>query len=107
MSGSTKSPTVRISPTPNAIKREGASRRIDVGANVAGRDLGAVVRDVEAALARIDFPLGYHPELLGEYEERQAAQDRLLLFAIAAADRHLPAAAGRLRRAGGWPSSRS
>ena len=25
----------------------------------------------------VDFPLGYHAELLGEYAERQAAQDRL------------------------------
>ena len=33
----------------------------------------------------MQFPEGYHPELLGEYQERQAAQDRLLLFAIAAA----------------------
>jgi Cu/Ag efflux pump CusA len=35
-------------------------------------------------VATVDFPTGYHPELLGEYAERQAAQDRLLLFAIAA-----------------------
>ena len=76
---------MRISPTPNAITREGVSRRIDVGANVEGRDLGAVVGDVEAAIASIEWPLGYHPELLGEYAERQAASDRLLLFAIVAA----------------------
>jgi CzcA family heavy metal efflux pump len=76
---------VRISPTPNAITREGVSRRIDVGANVEDRDLGAVVRDVEAAIATIEWPLGYHPELLGEHAERQAATDRLLLFAIVAA----------------------
>ena len=76
--------SVAIAPTPNAINREGTSRRIDVGANVAGRDLGSVVAEVEAALAAIAFPTGYHPEMLGEYQERQAAQDRLLLFAIAA-----------------------
>jgi CzcA family heavy metal efflux pump len=76
---------VRIRPTPNVITREGVSRRIDVGANVRDRDLGAVVRDVEAAIAAMEWPLGYHPELLGEYAERQAATDRLLLFAIVAA----------------------
>ena len=76
---------VSIRPTPNVINREGVSRRIDVGANVRDRDLGAVVRDVEAAIAAIEWPLGYHPELLGEYAERQAATDRLLLFAIVAA----------------------
>ena len=32
---------VTLAPTPNEIKREGASRRIDVTCNVQGRDLGA------------------------------------------------------------------
>ncbi len=44
---------VRIAPVPNAIRRERASRRIDVGANVEGRDLGAVVGDVERALTGV------------------------------------------------------
>jgi Cu/Ag efflux pump CusA len=77
--------SVSIQPTPNAISREGSSRRIDVVANVRDRDLGSVVADVERALATVDFPLEYHPELLGEFAERQEAQGRLLLFAIAAA----------------------
>ena len=38
---------VRLAPTPNAIERELQSRRIDVGANVEGRDLGSVVAEVE------------------------------------------------------------
>jgi Cu/Ag efflux pump CusA len=76
---------VRVAATPGHISHEGLSRRIDVDANVEGRDLGSVYRDVEAALAGIEWPQEYHPELLGEYVERQAAQDRLLLFAIAAA----------------------
>ncbi|MFN2484421.1 MAG: efflux RND transporter permease subunit [Candidatus Limnocylindria bacterium] len=76
---------VRIVPTPNVIEREAASRAIDVAGNVSGRDLGSVVADVRAALAEIDFPLEYHAELLGEYAERESAQSRLLLFAIAAA----------------------
>jgi Cu/Ag efflux pump CusA len=75
---------VRIAPSPNSISHEGLTRRIDVEANVAGRDLGSVVRDVEAALVSIDFDQGYHPELLGEYAERQGAESRLALFAIAA-----------------------
>jgi CzcA family heavy metal efflux pump len=75
---------VRIAPAANSIKHEGLSRRIDVDANVKGRDLGSVVRDVEAAIGSVEFPQGTHPELLGEYAERQAAQDRLLLFALGA-----------------------
>jgi CzcA family heavy metal efflux pump len=70
---------VRIVPAPNVIEREGQSRKIDVSANVRGRDLGSVARDVEAALRGVDFPLEYHAEVLGEYAERQAAQRNLLL----------------------------
>jgi len=70
---------VRIVAAPNVIEREGQSRKIDVSANVRGRDLGSVVHDVEAALQTVDFPLEYHAELFGEYAERQAAQQNLLL----------------------------
>ena len=76
--------SITIAPTPNAIFHEGLNRRIDVDANVKDRDLGSVIRDVEAALAAVEFPRGTHAELLGEYAERQAAQDRLFLFAGAA-----------------------
>jgi CzcA family heavy metal efflux pump len=76
---------VRILPTPNLIEREHDSRRIDVSLNARGRDLGAVVRDVQQRLSGIKFPLEYHAEILGEYQERQAAQERLLIFGIASA----------------------
>jgi CzcA family heavy metal efflux pump len=75
---------VRVVESPNSVSHEGLNRRIDVEANVSGRDLGSVIRDVEAALAAVQFDPGYHPEMLGEYAERQSAQDRLLLFAFAA-----------------------
>jgi CzcA family heavy metal efflux pump len=75
---------VRVAPTANSVNHEGLNRRIDVDANVRGRDLGAVIRDVEAAVADVEFDPGYHPEMLGEFAERQAAQERLLLFAFAA-----------------------
>jgi Cu/Ag efflux pump CusA len=76
---------VRRAPTPNAIERELGSRRIDVGANVASRDLGSVVTDVKNRLASVDMPLGYSAEVLGESAELSAAQDRLLLFGAIAA----------------------
>jgi len=75
---------VRMRPTPNAVVRENGSRRIDIAANVAGRDLGSVAREVERRVEQVDFPRGYHAEMLGEYQERQAAQRRLLGFALAA-----------------------
>jgi CzcA family heavy metal efflux pump len=76
---------VEIKPTPNMIQREDAMRRIDVQANVRGRDLGSVVEDVEEAVATVAFPRGYRAELMGEWAERQSAQKRLLLLAIVAA----------------------
>jgi CzcA family heavy metal efflux pump len=76
---------VSVAPTAGHVNHEQTARRIHVDANVSGRDLGAVITDVKAALATVPFPQEYHPELLGEYQERQKAQDRLLLFAIAAA----------------------
>ncbi|MEE9204245.1 MAG: efflux RND transporter permease subunit [Nitrospirales bacterium] len=76
---------VRIAPTPNVVQREHLSRRMDVDANVRGRPLGAVYADVQAALAKIDFPHEYYPVLLGEYTERLEVQRKMLIFAIMAA----------------------
>jgi Cu/Ag efflux pump CusA len=76
---------VKVVPTPNNIKHENTSRRIDVTAGAEGRDLGSVVGDVSEHVAGVQFPVGSHAELLGEYAERQTAQDQILLIAIGAA----------------------
>ena len=76
---------VRIAPTPNVVNREGGQRRTDVNANVRGRHLGDVYRDVEAALATVEFPHEYYPVLIGEYTERLAVQRKMTTFAIVAA----------------------
>ncbi len=77
--------SVAVVPTPNIITHENLSRSIDVGANVSGRDLGSVASDVERIVAGVDFPLGYHYQMMGEYEELKASQARLLWVEIAAA----------------------
>jgi CzcA family heavy metal efflux pump len=77
--------TVAVKPTPNVVERDNGSRRIDVGANVRGRDLGSVAREVDRSVKAIQFPRGYDATVLGEYQERQAAQRRLLVFAVGAA----------------------
>ena len=51
---------------------------------MSGRDLGSVVSDIQAKLAAVQLDRGYHAELLGEYQERQAAQSRLLESAVIA-----------------------
>lgn len=73
---------VYIAPTPNEITRESSSRRIDVTCNTKGKDLGTVARDIEEKLSQISFDEGYHPEILGEYAERQESQSRLNYLAL-------------------------
>jgi len=75
---------LRLLATPNSIKREWGSRRIDVQANVAGRDLSSVAVEVQTALQKVAFPLEYRAVLQGEYVELRKAQDRLLLFSALA-----------------------
>jgi Cu/Ag efflux pump CusA len=75
---------VSLQPNPNAIDRQGDSRYLDVGAAVSGRDLGAVVNDINRKLAAVHLNRGYHVEVLGEYQERQAAQSRLLQSSLIA-----------------------
>jgi len=76
--------SVDVVPTPNVVKREHLMRTMDVDANVKGRDIGSVYEDVEEALATIEFPHEYYPVLLGEYTERRAVQQKMLIFAIIA-----------------------
>lgn len=73
---------VRVVASPNVIKHENLKRRIDVSANVRGRDLGSVYDDVVEALGTVEFPQEYYPTLLGEYTEREKAANKMLLFAL-------------------------
>src|SRR4030095_11298322 len=75
---------IAIEPMPNEIKREGASRRLDVTCNATGRDLGSVAREIETRVRQIAFPQCYHPEFLGEFAARQESQRRLFLLAAVA-----------------------
>ncbi len=75
---------VSLVPTPNEITRENASRKLDITANVRGRDLGSVATDVERGVRALTFESGYHPEFLGEYEAQRAARQRLLLLGAVA-----------------------
>ncbi len=76
---------VNIKPTPNQIHREAVSRTIEVGANVEGRDLGSVAKDISDGLEDLALPLGYRAEVSGEYQERQSADRRLVLYGSIAA----------------------
>ncbi len=70
-----------IVPAPNEIKREAASRRIDITCNVDGRDLGSVATEIErAVLCQCELQNRLPSEFLGEYAEAKASRNRLLLF---------------------------
>jgi CzcA family heavy metal efflux pump len=74
---------VSLQPSPNAIDREGDSRRLDVSATFEG-DLGSVVGQLQEKLEDVKFDQGYHAEILGEWQERESAQRILLMTAVIA-----------------------
>src|SRR5947208_2384624 len=76
---------VRIIPTPTVLKHESIAPYVDVVANVAGRDLGSVAEEVDDRLDKMQFPLEHNPKLLGEYAERQHAEQHMLWIAVAVA----------------------
>lgn len=76
---------LRVDSTPSDITRVDGSNKIDVLANVSSDRLGAATSAVNARVAKVHLPVGYHVELLGEAAERQAAQKRLLLMGAGAA----------------------
>jgi CzcA family heavy metal efflux pump len=67
---------------PNAITRESVERMQLVMANVSGRDLGAVVADVETAIDGIELPQGAHIELGGQFESAASATRTLLALGL-------------------------
>lgn len=73
---------VQIVPAPNEIKRENASRRLDITCNVQGRDLGSVAKEVESLVKSMTFDREYHPEILGEYAARQQSTWKLFWMSL-------------------------
>ncbi len=67
---------------PIMINRENQARRVSVTANISGRDLGGVVRDIKGRLAGFEraLPPGYFLEYGGSYEDMQ---DAFLILAAA------------------------
>jgi len=65
---------------PSQISRENIHRKINVEANVRGRDLGSFVADVQRAVAAgVNLPPGYYVEYGGQFENLQRASQRLIL----------------------------
>jgi Cu/Ag efflux pump CusA len=76
--------TVKIVPAHDSIKHEAVSRYVDVVANVDDRSQASVVADLESQLASVSFPLEYHAEVLGGFEEQNDAEQNLIRVALGA-----------------------
>lgn len=80
---------IRVEEGPAQISREFGQRRLNVEANVRGRDLESFVRDARAVLdTEVEKPEGYYLEWGGAFEQLERGRTRLLvvvpiaLFAI-------------------------
>jgi len=70
--------TLEIVDGPNQISRENGKRRVVIQANVRGRDIGSFVKDAQAAIeSKVKVPAGYWLEWGGQFENLQAASQRL------------------------------
>jgi CzcA family heavy metal efflux pump len=70
---------------PNMVLRENVQRRIVASCNVAGRDLGSVIDDIQRAVSEgVQFPAGYRVEYGGQFESQQSASRRLAILGAVA-----------------------
>jgi len=76
---------VRVAANPTVLRHEAVSNYLDVSADITGRDEGAVIDDVQAALAGVEFPLEHHAELRGAASDTDASASRFPAVALTAA----------------------
>lgn len=66
---------------PAQVSRDGAKRRIVIGANVQGRDLGGFVAEAQAKIAQqVKLPEGYYLVWGGQFENMERAMARLMVI---------------------------
>ncbi len=71
--------TVTLSEGPNVIWREAMNRRLSIDASIQGRDLGGVVSDIKAAIAKVGLPKDYYVVFGGQFQNQQRAMKALAL----------------------------
>jgi heavy metal efflux system protein len=70
----------RLSEGPNQISRENGKRRVVVTANVRGRDIASLVEEVQDKVAKeVQLPAGYWLTWGGQFENLEAARQRLMI----------------------------
>jgi CzcA family heavy metal efflux pump len=74
---------VRYDVGPNSITREDVQRKLVVQANVARRDVGSVVEDIQAQVgAAVALPPGYYVEYGGQFESAAEATRTIGLLSL-------------------------
>ncbi len=75
---------VRPRSGPTSIRREDQERMVRIYANIRGRDMGSVARDIEKSLHEVPVPRDFAVAVTGDYEEQQEAfQELLISFGLA------------------------
>jgi len=70
---------------PSSVSRENVQRKIVISANVAGRDLRSVVKDIQTNInQKIKLPEGYRIEYGGQFESEAKASNTLMLTSLIA-----------------------
>ena len=66
---------------PAQISRESGKRRLVIGVNVTGRDLGGFVKEAQTRIAKeMNIPSGYYLEWGGQFENMERAMARLMII---------------------------
>jgi CzcA family heavy metal efflux pump len=75
--------TVKINAGDAEVERENLQSMGVISARLEGRDLGGVIKDIQAEIAsQVVLPQGYHIEYGGEYAEQQKSFKELLMILI-------------------------
>lgn len=70
---------------PNTINRENVQRKIVISANVAGRDLRGVVKEIKEKInSNIQLPENYHIQFGGQFESEEKASKTLFFTSLMA-----------------------
>jgi cobalt-zinc-cadmium resistance protein CzcA len=73
--------SIELVDSPPTISREFGKRRVVVGANVSGRDLGGFVQEVQARVdAELTLPDGYYLSWGGQFENMERAMETLTII---------------------------
>jgi hypothetical protein len=91
--------SIENDPGPAQVSHEDVSRRVTIQANVRGRDLASFVAEARARVGReVRLPPGYRVEWGGQFEQLEAATERLAVVIPLAPRPHLRLALHELRR---------